>query len=132
MTKAILNKESYRLLLFFVGVIATFSYRIIIVLNNYSATWVKIAWYTGTIGFIWYFAHRYKVDSKRAIIIRERNLIDKIVNKEELHKLDRESLLYILQGLESSKAKWNFIIIFVFSILALIYGVFTDLMSLFV
>ena len=127
MSKSKLSKKYYRVLLFWVGVIATFSYRIIVILNNYSQLWVEVAWHIGTIGFIWYFAHRYRVASSRASIIKERKLAYKIYNKKELSEGDRNALLYILKGLRSSKAKWNYIAIFVFSILALIYSIFNNL-----
>ena len=125
-----LSKKYYRVLLFWVGVIATFSYRVIVVLNNYSSLWVEIAWYIGTLGFIWYFAHRYRVASSRAKIIEERRLAYKIYNKKELNQGDRDTLLYILKGLRSSKAKWNYIVIFLFSIIALIYATINNLMKL--
>ncbi len=127
MSKSKLSKKYYRVLLFWVGVTATFSYRIIVILNHYSKLWVEIAWHVGTISFIWYFAHRYRVASSRANIIKERKLAHKIYNKEELDQGDRDALLYILKGLRSSKAKWNYIAIFVFSILALIYSIFNNI-----
>ena len=58
--------------LFWLGVIATVAYRIIIILNEYSGLAVKIAWYIGTIGFMWYFAHRWQVQNYRGKIIKER------------------------------------------------------------
>jgi len=65
MSKNHLSHKFYRVWLFWVGVIATIAYRIIVILNYYSQVWVEIAWYIGTIGFIWYFAHRYRVEKRR-------------------------------------------------------------------
>jgi len=126
-----LSHRYYRNLLFAVGIIATIAYRIIIVLNYYSALWVEIAWYIGTIGFVWYFIHRYKVENKRDHLIENLNLAEKIENKEELNNKERQATVYILKGLKTSLAKWNYIAIFVFSAIALLYAIFQDLINLF-
>ena len=60
------NPRPVRLFFFWTGIIATIAYRIIVVLNMYSPLWVKIAWYIGTVGFVFYFWHRYKIAQKRA------------------------------------------------------------------
>ena len=122
-----LSRQLYRNLVFVVGIIATFAYRIIVVLNYYSQLWVEISWYIGTLGFIWYFAHRYRVENKRDKLVEEKQLAEKIVSQGELSAADRESLAYILNGLKNSKAKWNYIFIFIFSVLALIYGIYNHL-----
>lgn len=126
-----LNKKVYRVTVFFVGIIATIAYRIIIILNHYSAAWVEIAWYIGTLGFIWYFAHRWRVENRRDLLIEEMELAKKIEEKRELTSKERESIVYILRGLKTSLAKWNYIAIFIFSIIALIYAVYTDIAALF-
>jgi len=120
------SSKFYRNLVFSVGILATFSYRIIIVLNNYSSFLVSVFWYIGTIGFIWYFAHRYRVDNRYTKIIHERDLTNKLC-QQKLDKGDCEALSYILSSLESSKVKWNSIAIFVLSGLALAYAIYTDL-----
>lgn len=117
------SPKFYRNLIFVVGLIATLAYRIIIVLNNYSALWVEIAWHIGTLGFVWYFAHRYKVESKRARLITERKLVYKIYHKKKLDEADRATLLYALKSLKSSKAKWNYYAIFALSLIALTYSI---------
>jgi len=124
-----ISNKYYRWLIFFVGIIATLAYRIIIILNYYSSLLVEISWYIGTIGFIWYFAHRYRVQNYRANLIRDRNLSEKIC-KNKLTKDDRDALLYILKSTISSKAKWNSIAIFIFSAIALVYAVVVDIIKL--
>ncbi|HAH04134.1 TPA: hypothetical protein DCL28_01065, partial [Candidatus Komeilibacteria bacterium] len=79
-----LSRQLYRNLVFVVGIIATFAYRIIVVLNYYSQLWVEISWYIGTLGFIWYFAHRYRVENKRDKLVEEKQLAEKIVSQGEL------------------------------------------------
>ena len=121
-----ISNKYYRLLVFWVGIIATIAYRIIVVLNSYSAFWVQVAWYIGTIGFVWYFAHRYRVENDRENLIEAKNLTAKIAGDKKLNADDRDALVYVLKSLQSSKAKWNYIAIFFFSAIALIYGVYVD------
>jgi hypothetical protein len=126
-----LHHKYYRNLLFAIGIIATIAYRIIIVLNYYSPVWVEIAWYIGTIGFVWYFKHRYNIENRRDHLIESLGLAKKIENKEELNDEERQAVVYILKGLKTSLAKWNYIAIFVFSALALLYALYQDLITLF-
>lgn len=127
MQKTKISRKFYRIWLFWVGIIATFAYRIIVILNYYSKLWVEIAWYIGTLGFIWYFAHRYRVEKKREDLISEQKLAEKIEKNKELTDENRKSLVYILNGLKTSKAQWNYVVIFVFSVLALIYATYVNL-----
>lgn len=122
-----LSHRFYRVLLFWVGVIATLAYRIIVILNYYSQLWVEIAWYIGTIGFIWYFAHRYRVENKRDLLVENQRLAYKVEKGGKLSDKDKSALIYILKGLKSSKAKWNYIVIFLFSVLALIYATYVNI-----
>ncbi|MFA6511640.1 MAG: hypothetical protein WCV86_00730 [Patescibacteria group bacterium] len=114
---------------FWAGIIATFAYRIIVVLNNYSAIWVSVAWYVGTIGFILYFMHRYSISNLRAKLIEKNQLIKKIDERSELNEDDRAALGYILRTLKTTKEKWNSIFIFVASGIALLVGVYLDFFS---
>lgn len=110
---------------FWAGIIATITYRAIIVLNNYSAFWVKIFWYIGTIGFVVYFAHRYQISHRRDKLVHEHDLVNKVKNFN-VSDDDKNVMTYIFSTLSSSKEKWNYIAIFVFSGLALILGVIFD------
>lgn len=126
-----LSSKYYRYLMFTIGIMATIAYRIIVVLNHYSPVLVQISWYIGTIGFVWYFAHRFKVENRRDNLITNLNLVDKVRNKTDLDDKEREVLVYILSGLQTSLSKWNYIAIFILSSLALIYGFIQDFSSLF-
>lgn len=122
-----LSHTWYRHWMFALGIIATIAYRIIIVLNFYSPILVQIAWYIGTIGFVWYFAHRFNVENRRDKIITEMQLTKKIKEGQALNEQERTSLVYILKGLQTSLSKWNYIAIFILSILALVYGAYQDI-----
>ncbi|MFP4515079.1 MAG: hypothetical protein ACLFNO_03705 [Parcubacteria group bacterium] len=124
-----LNHRYYRNFLFVIGIIATIAYRVIIILNYYSALWVEIAWYIGTIGFVWYFIHRYNIENRRDHLIENLELAKKIENKENLNDQERQATVYILKGLKTSLAKWNYIAIFVFSAIALAYALYLDFLA---
>lgn len=123
------HPKAVRLFYFWAGIIATLAYRIIVVLNNYSTLWVGIAWYTGTIGFILYFIHRYDVSNRRAKLIVERELAKKIEERRALTDEDRAALGYILRTLKTTKEKWNYVVIFAASGIALAVGIYLDFIA---
>jgi len=120
------HSKPVRLFFFYSGVVATIAYRIIIVLNNLNAFWVKISWYVGTIGFIIYFWHRFEISNKRNRLIQELKLQEKIEGLNSLGENEKSALTYILKSLTISTEKINYIIIFATSALALLYGIWTD------
>lgn len=122
------SPKALRLFYFWAGIIATLAYRVIIVLNFYSATWVKVSWYIGTIGFILYFIHRFDVSKKRSALIVEHRLREKLDTNtlDELDDDDKQALGYILRTLVSSKERWNYYAIFILSGIALILGILFD------
>lgn len=117
-----------RTLFFWSGIIATVCYRAIIVLNHISASIALAAWYVGTVGFIVYFWHRYIVSEKRVALIKEHDLIN-AVKKSNLPQDQIEANEYLLTTLLSTKEKWNYIVIFVTSFLAMILGIYLDFFS---
>lgn len=125
-----LNSSIYRILIFMVGVIATIAYRLVIILNHYSQFWVEVFWYIGTIGFVWYFAHRFNIENRRDQLIKKLNLVKKIQTGQTFNSKDKTALLYILKSLGTSLAKWNYIAIFFFSFLAMAYAIYVDLSAM--
>lgn len=119
-----MHHKFYRELIFYVGVIATIVYRLIIFFNRLPSHFLAdLAWYIGTLGFIWYFAHRYNIEKRRSLIIKERGLEEKVLDAKVLSDDDRVALAQTLKSLESSKAQWNYIVIFVVSGLALLWDI---------
>lgn len=126
MTRIAPHSRLVREFYFWSGIVATFCYRVIVVLNNYSTYWSEVAWYVGTVGFVVYFWHRYQVSEKRSELIRRYHLLAKINKAPNLTKVDKEASAYILGSLVSTKEKWNYIFIFVASAIALAWGVYLD------
>ncbi len=120
------HPKALRLVYFWIGILATFLYRIIVVLNNVGAVWVQIAWYVGTVGFLIYFIHRYEISEKRAKLIAAYDLERKVGSLDGLSPAERQAMAYLFGTLQSSKEKWNYIFIFIMSGLALIAGVIID------
>lgn len=115
-----------RTFFFWVGIVATILYRLIIVLANMNQGLLKGAWYVGTLGFIFYFAHRYQVASRRAKIVVDYKLTERIAESKDFSEEEKSAMQYIFGTLLSSKEKWNYYCIFATSIIALVYGVFAD------
>ncbi|MBI3115376.1 MAG: hypothetical protein HYZ09_02705, partial [Candidatus Kerfeldbacteria bacterium] len=80
-------------------------------------------------GFIVYFAHRYRVSQRRAQLIVEHRLAAKVRGHKPLTEADGQALEYILSTLKSTKEKWNYIVIFAASGLALVVGLYLDFIA---
>lgn len=126
MEKPKLHSNWLRNFFFWSGIVATFCYRAIVIVNNYSHAWAQIFWYIGTIGFIIYFAHRYQISELRSKLINEYKLSEKIKSLSGLSTNEKDAMEYIFKTLQSSKEKWNSIFIFVASFVALILGFYLD------
>lgn len=126
MSKIKPHSKALREFYFWSGIVATFCYRIIVVLNNYSTYWSTISWYVGTVGFIVYFAHRFQVSEKRYELLIKYKILNKIKRSKEFSAAEKEASDYVLGTLLSTKERWNFIFIFVASTIALIWGAYLD------
>ena len=121
------NPKPVRLFFFWIGIIATIAYRIIVVLNLYSALWVKVAWYIGTVGFILYFGHRFMIAKKRADLVKYHNLVEAVDLADNVDPEKKLALHYLIQTTLTSKSRWNSAIIFALSFIALLIGIFIDI-----
>ena len=125
------NPKPVRLFFFWAGIIATVAYRIIIILNSYDPLWVKIAWYIGTIGFIFYFGHRFDVARKRANLVKDYKLIEAVDKADGINSQKKLALHYLVKTSLTSKSRWNSALIFILSLIALLIGVFMDIYIVF-
>lgn len=122
------HSKPIRWMYFVIGVVATIAYRVIIVLSGFNQSWLNLCWYIGTIGFVIYFAHRYRISETRAKLIKEREL-DKKAVLADLSEEDKEAMNYVFSSLKVSTEKWIYIIIFVSSALALAAGFYLDFIA---
>lgn len=108
---------------FIIGMIATIAYRVIIFAGE---IWTRIFWYVGTIGFVLYFWHRAEVDKKRANLVRENELVNVVSNLKRIKREQKQALIYLVKTSLTSKSRWNSLIIFWLSLLALGVGIIYD------
>ncbi len=120
------NTGLKRMFFFVSGIIATLAYRGIVVLNQYGKSFVNVAWYIGTVGFILYFGHRAHVQKKRAELVKENGLVKVISELKKVNTEQRKALNYLVKSVVTSRASWNSLFIFWLSILALIVGILID------
>lgn len=118
-----------KLIYFWIGILATVSYRIIIVLNFFEPFWVKAAWYVGTVGFIIYFWSRYKVVKQFHSLIEEQNLVEATQQAENINAEQKQALSFVVNTLDKTKAQLNYQIIFALSGLALAAGIILDVVA---
>lgn len=111
-----------RIFFFLCGIIATIAYRIIFLLDPF---WVKVSWYIGTIGFILYFWHRSYIETKRAKLVKDHNLVN-AVNKSDISQEEKIAVSYLVETSLTSKARYNSAFIVVVSILALVASILID------
>ena len=114
------------MLFFWIGIVSTLLYRAIIIFEHLSGPWVKVSWYIGTIGYIIYFAHRVSIAERREKVIVDHQLVEKI-DQANWSATDRVALRYVLGSLRTSKERWNYIVIFASSALAVGIGVILDI-----
>lgn len=124
------SPEPIRLFYFWIGLAATVAYRLIIIFSFYSPLWVKVSWYVGTLGFILYFWHRFKIQKKRADLVEDHDLINAVESTKYKTEEQKQAMNYIVKTTFTSKARWNSLIIFLLTIVALIIGVVMDIMAI--
>lgn len=112
-----------RYFFFVAGLVATVAYRIVPFLAPLQ---IKIAWYTGTIGFILYFWHRSYVENKRAILVKDYNLVD-VVEKSDIQGEEKVAISYLVKTSRTSTARYNSAFILIVSAMALALSIAIDL-----
>ena len=104
-------------LFFVIGVISAFSFRAIILTHDQLTA--RIFWYIAVVGYIFFFFYRYSIAKKRTRIIEKYQLCEKLSSDEKLDGKSREACLYVVASLRKSREKYNYYLIFLFSIIAI-------------
>lgn len=119
--------DSFKSWIFFIiGLVATVSVRLVSLFMDYNVIYAKMAWYAGVIGFFIFFLYKFRVETNRAKLIVEKNLMNKIRDNRKLEEDDYWLVSSILCGLSSNKDRINYIFIFGSSILALLFAIYVD------
>jgi len=103
---------------FILGLLSAVAFRAIILFQRLEPSWVRPVWYTGTIGYFFFFLYRYAITKKRKSAIEEFQLIEKVKTNACLTDQDREVVLYLLSSIRLSLEDINYAIIFILSLVA--------------
>jgi hypothetical protein len=114
-------------LYFWVGLVSAILLRVMIIADHYSAFYAKVIWYLGVAGYLWFFMHRYHIAKRRFSVINDLELLKKVRNQQNLSEKDVEGLNYLLWSLSVSKESSNYLIISVFSVLAIVLSLVLNL-----
>ena len=104
---------------FLLGLLSSVAFRAIILFQKFSPGWVRPLWYFGVIGYLVFFVYRYYISQRRKRAIGRSNVIEKIRTGETLSTDDREAALYLLNSVRASHEDWNYLAIFVLSVVAI-------------
>jgi hypothetical protein len=104
---------------FFLGLATAVAFRALIVLDYIQPTWVRPVWYFGVLGNFVFFFYRFRVSVRRKKAVSDFQLIEKIQSGDSLTAKDREVIIYILRSIKLSPENINYLIIFLFSLLAI-------------
>ncbi|MFA5802139.1 MAG: hypothetical protein WC911_06635 [Thermoleophilia bacterium] len=118
--KSITLSPRYRIYgAFVLGLSTAIALRAIIVLEHVQPDWVRPVWYFAVLGNFIFFYYRYQITEKRKRAIRDHKIMEKLAQKEALSDSDREVLVYLLNSITKSPEHLNYLIIFVFSLVAI-------------
>jgi len=112
------------LLAFLVGFSGAVSLRLILIAKAYAPELIRLFWYIGVVGNMLFFLFRGYISQKRKKMIVQTRLMEKINQPDQLTQDDYNAIRYLLTSLNQSKEIWNYVVIFIFSLLAIIWDLF--------
>jgi hypothetical protein len=110
---------------FLVGVLSSIAFRVIIILQKLRPAWVRPVWYFGVLGYMAFFIYRFYISQRRKRVIAQSEIIGKLRGSESLSPDDRAAALYLLSSIQKSPEDWNYLAIFVLSIVAIVIDCLT-------
>lgn len=102
------------------GLATSIAFRLLIILDHVEPGWVRPVWYFGVLGNFVFFYYRFKVTKKRKNVVRKNQLIQKIETGIALSDKERGALVYLLNSIDRSPESFNYLIISIFSVAAII------------
>ncbi len=106
------------------GIISAIAFRTITILQNIEPAWVRPMWYIGVVGYMFFFLYRYYIAERRKKAIEMYQLIEKVKANACLTEEDREVVIYLLSSIQKSPENINYLIIFILSIIAIIFDLY--------
>ena len=104
---------------FGLGLATAIAFRVLIILNHLAPSWVRPVWYFAVLGNFVFFYYRFRITEKRKRAVETYRLIDKVEADTCFSQAEREALTYLLRSIKRSPENINYLIIFVFSIVAI-------------
>ncbi len=111
-------------LAFAVGLAGAISLRLILIAKEYRPELVRLLWYVGVCGNMLFFMFRAFITQRRRRLITDLRLRDKLREEHSLCPEDYEALRYLVDSLYASKERWNYVVIFIFSLMAIAWDLF--------
>ena len=112
-------------LAFFIGLTGSLSLRLILVAKQYQPELVRLFWYIGVVGNMLFFLFRNYISVKRRRLIAAMSLREKLEARRPLSEEDYQAIHYLISSLYVSKERWNYAIIYFFSLLAILWDIMT-------
>jgi hypothetical protein len=106
-----------------IGLLSAVAFRLLTIVNTINPALMRPVWYIGVIGYIFFFAYRYHITSKRKKAIRVNRLLEKIRRGGEISDEDRLLIEYVLSSVSKSKENINYMFIFLLSIVAVVVDI---------
>ncbi len=108
---------------FILGVLTAIALRALIVFMHVNPDWVRPIWYFAVVGNFFFFYFRFMITQRRKKAIKDFELIKKIKEGKRLTDDEREVTIYLLSSIEKSLENYNYLVIFIFSILAILLDI---------
>jgi len=104
---------------FALGLTTAIAFRVLIILQHLAPAWVRPVWYFAVVGNLAFFYFRYRIAGKRKRAVEVHGLIAKVEADTCFAPEEREALAYLLRSIRRSPENVNYLIISVFSIVAI-------------
>jgi len=111
---------------FGIGLTGAISLRLILVAKAYHPDLVRLLWYIGVCGNMFFFMFRTFITLRRRNLITDLDLQNKLATKNRLTSEDYKALHYLVTSLYTSKERWNYLVIFLFSIMAIAWDLYIE------
>jgi hypothetical protein len=101
------------------GLTTAVAFRAILIFSYVQPSWVRPVWYFAVLGNFVFFLYRFRITEKRKRTIEAFQLIEAIESESNLSARQRQVLIYLLHSIKRSPENINYLIIFVFSLVAI-------------
>lgn len=108
------------------GIISAILIRMVIIADHYNGLLSKVFFYLGVIGYFVFFAHRCHITTRRVGVLNDLELLHKLEERKPLNEMDYEGLEYIVRSISLSKERTNYLVIIVFSLVAILLSLTLD------